>query len=187
MRMADEQIPKQLLYGELAEGKRSHGGQKKLFKDCLKAFGIDTASWETLAQDRSPWCSAIQKGSQTAELRRTAEAQKKRELRKTRAVSTGSSAPTHACPCVEILYMLGLASSAISEHTVYSQLPRDVNGPHQLRGCFCLCMWACAYVYIFVNMSHKPIKSYSKCIYIIFMCLCVLCDVCVSGCVCVVF
>ena len=36
-RMDDDRIPKQLLYGELAEGKRSHGGQKKRYKDTLKA------------------------------------------------------------------------------------------------------------------------------------------------------
>src|SRR5213083_2371135 len=36
VRMADDRIPKQLLYGELAQGKRSHGGQKKRFKDTLK-------------------------------------------------------------------------------------------------------------------------------------------------------
>ena len=32
-RMSDERIPKQLLYGELANGKRSVGGQRKRFKD----------------------------------------------------------------------------------------------------------------------------------------------------------
>ena len=101
---ADERIPKQLLCGDLAEGKRSYGDQNKQFKDCLKvslkAFDIDTASWETLAHDRSPWRSAIQNGSQPAEVRRTAEAQKKCELRKTRAASTGSSAPDTCLPYV---------------------------------------------------------------------------------------
>ena len=56
MRMSDEQVPKQHLYGELAEGKRSHVGQNKRFKDCLKvslkSFYIDTKSWENPAQDR---------------------------------------------------------------------------------------------------------------------------------------
>ena len=44
-----------------------HGGQKKCFKDTLKAsmmdFGVDHNSWETLAQVRSAWCSAIHKGA----------------------------------------------------------------------------------------------------------------------------
>ena len=36
-RMPDERLPKKILYGELEVGKRSHGGQKKLYKDTLKA------------------------------------------------------------------------------------------------------------------------------------------------------
>ena len=36
-RMDDDRIPKKLLYGELTVGKRFHGGQKKRYKDLLKA------------------------------------------------------------------------------------------------------------------------------------------------------
>ena len=32
-RMPDERLPKKILYGELQEGKRSQGGQKKRYKD----------------------------------------------------------------------------------------------------------------------------------------------------------
>ena len=35
-RMPDHRLPKSLFYGELQQGKRSHGGQKKRFKDTLK-------------------------------------------------------------------------------------------------------------------------------------------------------
>ena len=45
-RMPDERLPKKILYGELQIGKRSHGGQKKRYKDTLKAslkdFNIST-------------------------------------------------------------------------------------------------------------------------------------------------
>ena len=55
-RMPDERLPKKVLYGELQEGKRSQGGQKKRYKDTLKAslndFNIQTESWEQAAQDR---------------------------------------------------------------------------------------------------------------------------------------
>ena len=34
--MPDHRLPKRLFYGELQQGKRSHGGQKKRFKDTLK-------------------------------------------------------------------------------------------------------------------------------------------------------
>ena len=51
-RMPDERLPKKILYG-----KRSHGGQKKRYKDTLKAslkdFNIPTESWEQIAQDRT--------------------------------------------------------------------------------------------------------------------------------------
>ena len=52
-RMPDERLPKKTLYGELQVGKRSHGGQKKRYKDTLKAslkdFNIPTESWEQIA------------------------------------------------------------------------------------------------------------------------------------------
>ena len=40
-RMPDERLPKKVLYGELQEGKRSQGGQKKRNKDTLKASRKD--------------------------------------------------------------------------------------------------------------------------------------------------
>ena len=36
-RMPEDRLPKKILYGELEMGKRSHGGQKKRYKDTLKA------------------------------------------------------------------------------------------------------------------------------------------------------
>ena len=35
--MPDERLQKKILYGELQVWKRSHGGQKKRYKDTLKA------------------------------------------------------------------------------------------------------------------------------------------------------
>ena len=49
-RMPDERLPKKNLYGELQDGKRSHGGQKKRYKDTLKPslkdFNIPTEPWD---------------------------------------------------------------------------------------------------------------------------------------------
>ena len=46
-------------YEELQEGKRSQGGQKKRYKDTLKAslkdFDIPMGSWEQTAQEHSKW------------------------------------------------------------------------------------------------------------------------------------
>ena len=56
-RMPNERLPKKVLYGELQEGKRSQGSQKKRYKDTLKAslkdLNIPTESWEQAAQDRT--------------------------------------------------------------------------------------------------------------------------------------
>ena len=64
-RMPDEWLPKKVLYGELQEGKRSRGGQKKCYKDTLKAslkdFNIPTESWEQAAQDRTNWLASSTK------------------------------------------------------------------------------------------------------------------------------
>ena len=58
-RMKDGRIPKDLLYGELATGKRPTGRPQLRFKDVckrdLQALGINTDSWEVTATDRDAW------------------------------------------------------------------------------------------------------------------------------------
>nr|KAG5686628.1 hypothetical protein BaRGS_011072 [Batillaria attramentaria] len=89
-------LRKQLLYGELCEGKRTVGGQRKRFKGSLKVslknLNIDATSWETLAQDRPTWRSTITRGAHTA------EEQSKRAVRKARAASDSTAGPIHVCP-----------------------------------------------------------------------------------------
>uniref|UniRef100_A0A8C5PLD5 Reverse transcriptase n=1 Tax=Leptobrachium leishanense TaxID=445787 RepID=A0A8C5PLD5_9ANUR len=100
-RMPDHRIPKQLLYGELSQGKRSHGGQRKRYKDTLKAslksMDIDITSWEILAQDRSTWRMLTLHGCQIFEDRRATIAQEKRALRKVRTANVATGVPTHVC------------------------------------------------------------------------------------------
>ena len=52
--MSDERLPKRLLCGELSEGLRSTGGQRKRYKGSLKSslqsFEINE-SWENLAAE----------------------------------------------------------------------------------------------------------------------------------------
>ena len=88
--MPDERLPKNCLYGELKEGKRSQGGQKKRYKDILKAslkdFNIPTESWEQAAQDRTKWRCLIDKGASQFGAKRICEAESsvkkvKQELR----------------------------------------------------------------------------------------------------------
>ena len=63
--MPDERLPKKILYGELQVEKRSHGGQKKRYKDTLKASlkDFNTPTWEQIAQDRTKWQGLIRRGA----------------------------------------------------------------------------------------------------------------------------
>ena len=97
-RMDDDRIPKKLLYGELAEGKRSHGGQKKRYKDTLKATlkdcKIDPAHWEEKALDRSAWRQTSKAGVTQYEADRITEQKRKREVRKASTATTDTSSLT---------------------------------------------------------------------------------------------
>ena len=97
----DQRIPKQLLYGELASGKRSVGGQRKRFKDSLKtslkAMNIDWESWESHALDRPHWRHLVSTGSKTSEQSRLAAAREKRATRKARSASTSTAVTDYKC------------------------------------------------------------------------------------------
>ena len=59
VRMPADRLPRQVLYGELRNGRRSTGGQRKRFKDnlkrTLKQFQINPKRLETDAVERSGW------------------------------------------------------------------------------------------------------------------------------------
>ena len=89
-RMPHERLVKKVFHGELQEGKRSHGGQKKRYKDTLKTslkdFNIPTeSSWEQAIQDRTKWCCLIRKGAAKYEEERMFEAERKRKEGKAKA------------------------------------------------------------------------------------------------------
>ena len=73
IRIPDEGLPTKVFYGKPQEGKRSQGGQKKHYKDTLKAslkdFDTPIGSWEQTAQERSKWQSLINKGAALYEKR----------------------------------------------------------------------------------------------------------------------
>ena len=71
-------------------GKRSHGGQRKRYKDTLKAslkeFNIPTQSWEQIAQERAKWRGLIRRGASEYEAKKKiSETEQKRAQRKARA------------------------------------------------------------------------------------------------------
>ena len=94
VRMQDHRIPKQLMYGELEEGKRRVGGQKLRYKDVvkrhLKAADIDVNSWEELATDRASWRRSLYTGKETIQRKFVAAS----DMRHYRRHNPGS----HPCP-----------------------------------------------------------------------------------------
>ncbi|CAI9733321.1 Hypothetical predicted protein [Octopus vulgaris] len=60
VRMAVERMPKQLFYGELAEGKSYRRKPKKRFT--MKSLGMDLEDIETLASDRAGWRTKVWSG-----------------------------------------------------------------------------------------------------------------------------
>ena len=84
-RMEDGRIPKDVMYGELAEGTRSIGRPRLRFKDVckrdLKAAHIDVNTWESLAEDRTGWRRATFLGAATADIARAQNAAERRSRR----------------------------------------------------------------------------------------------------------
>ena len=99
-RMEDGRIPKDILYGELATGRRSTGRPHLRFKDVCKrdmrALDINTESWEGLANDRSRWRSTLNKHLKSGEEKLMNMAAVKRTSRKERNNSSGPDS-IHRC------------------------------------------------------------------------------------------
>ena len=89
---SDERLPKKIVYGELQVGKRSHGGQKKRYKDTikasLKAFNIPTWSWKQIAEDRTKWRDLIGRGAGEYEAKRITEQKRAQRIARAKASPT---------------------------------------------------------------------------------------------------
>lgn len=100
-RMQDGRIPKDVLYGELAAGKRPAGRPSLRFRDVCKRdmiqTDIDVLSWEEYAGDRGTWRSAVKEGLRKGEEKRQRQISDRRARRKERKAA-GSAQPTeHLC------------------------------------------------------------------------------------------
>ena len=120
--MPDERISKKVFYGELQEGKRSQGGQKKRYKDTLKAslkdFNIPMASFEQTIQEQSKWRGLINKGAALYENKRICEAERKRRERKAKTNGPIADSMTLTCSaCNRQFKTIKLALSVIKELT----------------------------------------------------------------------
>uniref|UniRef100_A0A2D4J9Y5 Uncharacterized protein n=1 Tax=Micrurus lemniscatus lemniscatus TaxID=129467 RepID=A0A2D4J9Y5_MICLE len=106
MRMADGKILKDLLYGELVQGKRPRGRPQLRYKDIckrdLRALGMDINSWETLTADHSAWKLKMQHGLLQFEETFVWQAEAKRQSRNQRNLVSGQN--------VSVLSVEGIAT-----------------------------------------------------------------------------
>ena len=101
-RMEDGRIPKDLLYGELAAGKRNTGRPQLRFRDVckrdMKALQMDPDHWEALAADRPRWRSSLKTQLKTGEENLTKAAMEKRARRKAPPPTSNPDSDTaHKC------------------------------------------------------------------------------------------
>ena len=102
IRMPDNRLPKQILYGQLETGLRRPGGPKKRYKDqiknSLKKCKIPPVNLERLANDRKAWKASIKSGTATLEQDRTAYRTLKRQRRHARQESPAVANDQFPCP-----------------------------------------------------------------------------------------
>ena len=104
IRMEDNRLPKQLVFGELASGKRKQGRPLKRFKHCVKASNshakITAKELEPSAHDRTGWRALTRRATDTFEERRRTKIEEALERRKASADTPGSPGffPCPHCP-----------------------------------------------------------------------------------------
>ena len=100
----DNRLTKQLVFGELASGKRKQGRPLKRFKDCVKASinhaEVTPKELEPRAHDRTGWHVLTRHVMATFEERRRTQIEEARERRNVSANAPGSPGlfPCPHCP-----------------------------------------------------------------------------------------
>ena len=98
IRMEDNRMPKQLLYGELASGKRNLGRPKKRFKDAIKVnlqfAQISPKELERTASERNTWRRAVHRASRNSDINYRERLTARRERRHNPTTPT----TTFQCP-----------------------------------------------------------------------------------------
>ena len=104
IRMENNRLPKQLMFGELASGKRKQGRPLKRFKDCVKAskshVNLTSKELEPRAHDRTGWLALTRHAMDTFEERPRTQIEEARERRKASADAPGNPDlfPCQHCP-----------------------------------------------------------------------------------------
>ena len=101
IRMNNDRLPKIIFYSELKDGARARGGQRKRYKDTLKAnlkrCSIVPADPETLVMERSKWRSLCKTSIQQFESDRIRALEAEREQRKTATIWSAACYPCQIC------------------------------------------------------------------------------------------
>ena len=99
--MEDGRSPKDILYGELASGRRTKGRPQLRYKDVckrdMKALDINTESWEDLAADHIMWRSTLNQHLKSGEEKLVNAEVGKRAGRKERNNSNRPAETTLKC------------------------------------------------------------------------------------------
>ncbi len=100
-RMGPGRIPRDLLYGELAEGSRLIGRPRLRYKDIckkdMKLSDINIGTWESRAEDRSAWHFVVRQGVQKAEETRIKNLATKRVKRKEKQLQPQLASSSFIC------------------------------------------------------------------------------------------
>ena len=106
IRMEDQRIPKQLLFGELEQGHRRQGRPCKRFKDTVKAglqwCDIPPTELVATALDRQRWRTLTQSASSALEEERRHQAQSARERRHLAACIPATNANFQCPECARL-------------------------------------------------------------------------------------
>ena len=101
IRMPEHRLPRQILYSQLPEARRNPGGQKKRYKDNIKATlkkcNIQPEQLEMNASDRPLWRSLCKAGVNQLEDTRNQARQQRRERRHNRRDRTPPAIPDLTC------------------------------------------------------------------------------------------
>ena len=121
--MSNDRLPKIIFYSELKDGARARGGQRKRYKDTLKAnlkrCSIVPADLETLVMERSKWRSLCKTSIQQFESERIRALEAKREQRKTATIRSAACYPCQICGQTDVRRELGCTPSLARINTDY--------------------------------------------------------------------
>ena len=107
-RMPDGRIPKDILFGELAQGNRKRGRPHLRFKDVckrdMKAGNMDIKGFEVKTENRTSWREQVKICCTAAEAERTRLYEERRTKRKNKSTEQNAPLTQFKCPYCVLVY-----------------------------------------------------------------------------------